>query len=128
MNLVEIKEFHKLLKLEGVSQELLKTALKETMRLNNIQFNVKWIHKDKLEEGCAEHVAQEGWNPDTVLVLYVLPFDEDPTNSPVVNTTDILQQFTLLNNTQCVCWFMSDMTVEKFAETMNKITQLRPFL
>lgn len=125
MIIAEISEFHKLLNFNGVTQELLKTALKETMRMNDIKFNVKWIHKDKLEADCTAHVASEGWNPETVLVLYVNRQDE---SSPIVQADDILQGLTKLNTTQCVCWFMSNMTLERFAETMNKITQLKAFL
>lgn len=128
MKIVSVVEFHALLETKEIkSASLLKEALRETMKLYKFQFDVKWIKQDALEEECIKYAESKGWDLDKALVIYVPPQDVKP-NTDDAEVDQILQSISKLNTDQCVCWFMSDMTVEKFANTINRIVKLGVFL
>lgn len=128
MNLAEVKDLHALLIHEGTTTQLMHDALDKARELLSIKANIKWIAKENLVDESLKYMQQQGFDPNTTLILYVDPPDPNEVAKEESISEDTFSALSKLNKSQCVCWFMPNMTLEKFAKTINKLTQNKAFL
>jgi hypothetical protein len=101
-------------------------TVSEAIDLHHIGYDFKWINKDILHKGTEAYVKNIGWNPDTTLVLYVDPTDpKQKSNEDAPFET--MEGLSLLNGSQCVCWFIKNITDEKFASIIDQVVRIGAF-
>jgi hypothetical protein len=127
MNLATFDDLRPLVEVEKMDAEL----LAETFRILNYGHHYLWIDKEEIEQKATQYALQQGWDPDTTLVLYSLPtltqeYVPDPDREIDLDDFDI--QIGSVNPNQAVCTLYPNLTVEKLADTINRISRMRVFL
>lgn len=124
MNIVQFKEVKKLLN-EKVSASL----LLETFNLHKIPYNLTWIDKSKLEQGCTDYAIAEDWDVNNVLVLYGEPPDPEPADAETEQIVDeVMGELGMLNTKQCICMLFRDMTLESLVHKINQLSNMKAFI
>jgi hypothetical protein len=97
--------------------------------IHDIRVRVGWIRFDKLEEHGIQYCNQNLLDPDTTLMIYQMPQDNpngDPVSDEIFDAE--IGGLTLGNHTTCVCCFYSNMTLNKLANSINQVCNLKAFL
>lgn len=125
MRIYPIRDLTKLLDLDGLTPCL----IREAWQVHNILYVFKWITFFTLEKDSVEFAVEQGWDPETTLMLYTMPTDNQDGIS--VDEQTILNELSLpslLNRTQCTCQFFRDMTIQDLADKINQVKNMRAFL
>src|SRR5574338_1573722 len=123
MNIVPFKDVKKLL-----NEKVTASLLLETFNLHKIPYNLTWIDKDNLEQGCLEYAINQDWATDKVLVLYGTPTDPEPADAEAEQLVEeAMGSLGLLNKTQCICMLFQDMALEALVAKINQLSSMKAF-
>lgn len=132
MRLVTYDQLRPLLELDHLDGDLLAEAFK----LLNCGHHYIWVDANQIEERSSQYAIEQGWNPETTMVLYSPPtpvptYQEMQKDMGITEPTpdddfDII--IGTLNPTQTVCSLYPDMSAEKLADTINRVSRMRVFL
>jgi hypothetical protein len=128
MKIYKLIDLTNLLELDGMTAEL----ITEAWKVHKIPFVFKWISFDSLEEDANAFAISRGWDLETSLMLYDMPADnKDGIEVFAKNDKTFLleiSKLSMLNNTQCVCQFFENTTLEELAIKINQIKRMKAFL
>lgn len=125
MRCYKLIELTKLLELKGMTPEL----ITEAWKVHNIHFIFKWISFPTLKEDAEKFAINQGWDPETALMLYSMPTDNQDGKEVLANIiTKELSKSALLNFSQCICQFFENITLEELAGKINQIKRMKAFL
>lgn len=126
MRLTTYDELRPLIESEGLKADLLAEAFK----LISPQSHFLWLDVNEIEQGATEYAIKQGWDPETTLVLYSPPRSpaDETDQEPIGDDSDFDIQIGSLNPNQAVCSLYQNLTVEKLADTINKIVRMKIFL
>lgn len=124
MNIVPFQEVKKLL-----NEKITASLLLESFNLHKIPYNLTWINKEDLEQGCTNYAIQFDWDVSKVLVLYGEPPDPEPADAKTEQLVEeVMGGLGLLNNKQCICMLFQDMTLESLVAKINQISNMKAFI
>lgn len=125
MRLSTFEQLRPLLELDSLNADLLSEAFK----LLDYGHHYIWVDISELEAKATTYATQQGWDPQTTLVLYSLPTPPQPVDpDKEIDLDDFDVQIGTLNPTQAVCSLYPNLTVEKLAETLNRVSRMKAFL
>jgi hypothetical protein len=112
-----------------INKDISASLILKAWHIHDIRVRVGCIRFDKLEEHGTQFCNQNQLDPDTTLMIYQMPHD-NPNGDPV--SDEIFDReiggLTLGNHTTCVCCFYPNMTLNKLANSINQICNLKAFL
>lgn len=99
----------------------------EALKLNSIPIHIQWVAKEALDPACHHYANMQKWDPETTLVLYIEPPDEQSTTlEPSMGV--LFPELGKLNHNQYLCTFFENTTLEELARKINQVTKMKAFL